>query len=87
MSDKYELKCQSTDNEYLNDKSNEVLLPEKKNIARTKSKYTFDDFSKSYIFQIIMVLISVFLIYYGMVYILSKLGTTHSVMKGGRKRI
>ena len=85
MSDNYELKCQSTEDD-LKDKSEQVLLPEKKNISNSKIKYTFKDFSNSYIFQIIMVLISVFIIYYGMIYILSKVSVAPTVMKGGRKR-
>ena len=86
MSDKYELKCQSTDDDHF-DESENILLPEKKEIMKTETKYTFDDFSQSYIFQIIMVLIGAFIIYYGMKYVLSKLGTApSSVMKGGRKK-
>lgn len=85
MSDKYELKCQSTDNDNLEDESEQILLPEKKNIAKTKTTYTFKDFSQSYIFQIIMALISVCIVYYGMKYLLSRLIAPPIVMKGGRR--
>ena len=86
MEDKYELKCQSTDDN-LEDKSNQLLLPEKKNIAKSKNKYTFKDFTESYIFQILLLIIFVFIIYYGMNYILSKIGeSSTTIMKGGRRR-
>jgi len=86
MEDKYELKCQSTDDN-LEDKSKQILLPEKKNIAKTKNNYTFKDFTESYIFQIIMILILVFIIYYGMKFILSKIGESSTIiMRGGRRR-
>lgn len=85
MSDKYELKCQSTDEDYLEDESNNVLLPEKKDIANSKTKYTFKDFSESYIFQIIMALMFVFILYYGMKYILSRVSISPTAMRGGRK--
>lgn len=86
MEDKYELKCQSTDDN-LEDKSNQLLLPEKKNISKSKNKYTFKDFTESYIFQILLIIILVFIIYYGMNYILSKIGeSSTTIMKGGRRR-
>lgn len=83
MSDKYELKCQSTDEDYLEDESNNVLLPEKKYIANSKMKYRFKEFSDSYIFQIIMALFIVFILYYGMKYILLRVSVSHIDMKGG----
>lgn len=84
MEDNYELKCQSTDDN-LEEKSNQLLLPEKKNIAKSKFNYTFKDFTESYIFQIILMLIFVFVIYYGMNFILLKVGKSSSVMKGGKR--
>jgi hypothetical protein len=86
MEDKYELKCHSTDDN-LEDKSNQLLLPEKKNIAKSKIKYTFKDFTESNIFQIILIIFLVFMIYYGMNYILSNIGeSSTTIMKGGRRK-
>lgn len=88
MDDKYELKCHSTDNDYTEDKSDNVLIPEKK-IISTTIKYSFKDFTESYIFQIIVVLILVFIIYYGMIFIFSKIGkaglSSNISMKGGKR--
>jgi hypothetical protein len=86
MSDNYELRCQSTNDDSFEDKSNQLLLPEKNNKFNFETKYTFKEFSDSYIFQIIMVLISVLFIYYGGNYIISKASASPSSMKGGRKK-
>lgn len=85
MDDTYELKCQPTDDD-LNEIKNQVLLPEKKNISKTTINYSFNDFIQSYLFQILLVLILVYFIYYGMNYVFSNIGKIPSFqMKGGRK--
>ena len=84
MEDKYELKCQSTDNDAtFNEKKGQVLVPKK---TKTENPYTFNDFSESLIFQIIMVLIIVFLFYFLLRYIISKIGQQPTIMNGGGKR-
>jgi hypothetical protein len=86
MEDNYELKCQSTDNEdILNEKVNQVLVPEKKNIGRGSKSYNFKNLSESILFQIILILLGVAILYYGAVLIISMVTKSPTAMKGGRR--
>lgn len=86
MEDKYELKCQSTDNEdILNEKVNQLLVPEKKNIGKASKSYNFKNLSESILFQIILILLGVAILYYGAVHIISMVTKSPTSMKGGRR--
>jgi hypothetical protein len=86
MEDNYELKCHSTDNEYiLNEKVNQVLVPEKKNIGRGSKSYNFKNLSENIIFQIILILLGVAILYYGAVRVISMVTKSPTSMKGGRR--
>jgi len=90
MEDKYELKCQSTDNDnFLNEKVNQLLVPEKKNIGKGSKTYNFKNLTESIFFQILLILLGVVILYYGadrIISMVAKSPTSMKVaMKGGRR--
>lgn len=86
MEDKYELKCQSTDNEdILNEKVNQLLVPEKKNIGGRSNSYNLKNLTESIFFQIILILLGVAILYYGAARIISMVAKSPLSMKGGRR--
>ena len=91
MDDKYELKCQSTDNNMvLDDKKDHVLVPEKKTSGsgiHIETNYSFKDFTKTFLFQILIVIILLFLFYYATTSFFSKNRPILINMKGGTRRL
>ena len=68
------------------EKKDQLLIGEKKNIVKGIS-YTFKDFSESIIFQILISLLVVFLLFNAMTYLISKIGKEPvTIMKGGKRR-
>jgi hypothetical protein len=81
MEDKYELKCQSTDNEqYLNDKKGQVLVSEKKESQKTK--YTFKQLSSNIFFKLLLILFVLMILYFLLDVLITKY-MKKIVMKGG----
>jgi preprotein translocase subunit SecE len=81
MEDKYELKCQSTDNEqYLNDKKGQVLVSEKKESQKTK--YTFKQLSSNIFFKVLLILFVLMILYFLLDVLITKY-MKKIVMKGG----
>jgi len=91
--DKYELKCQPTDDEqHINNKQNQVLVSEKKNIAKIQTNV---DVKNNTIVLMILSVIFVIILYFGFKFIIKLLGDVDfnktrfsnlsGIMKGGKK--
>lgn len=81
--DKYELKCQSTDDErQLNDKKDHVLIPEKDSANVTKYTNTKSNIISLSILSIFFVII----LYFLFKFVIKKIGLdSNTIMKGGKR--
>lgn len=88
IDDKYELKCQSTDNEsIINNKKGQVLVPVNKNIKSISMnpKNTFKISKGGLIYQLFFSIILIIFMYYLFKYVINKIGKNTLIMSGGKK--
>ena len=88
----YELICQSTDDDKIDMREN-VLVSENKNIiGNSNLNYNFNDFLNSIFFQILVVIIAIYLIYYLWKFSINLISNKRisnkrisTIIKGGKK--
>ena len=83
----YELICQPTDDDKI-DMREKVLVSENKNIiGNSNINYNFNDFLNSIFFQILVLLIAIYLIYYLWKFSINLISNKRisTIIKGGKK--